>query len=189
MNQFWEALRLHIFAPFILISWTWQLASHLQKIWLKVGQPFVEILVCMVTFVEVDENGEEHALHSGDVRPLHQVTEDTEPGDGYLCPSCPFPWFALHYPSRRVFHRKGRTLFDPPHGQPRFNDKSLKGFMDIILYRGHKPLRTGFFYNEESGAVFGEESAMEHLAQQLYLFDEGQERHATCTRKIFESTY
>ena len=46
--------------------------------------------------------------------------------------------------------------------------------MDQILHRGHKPFRSGFFYND-NGAVFGEESAMEHLAQQLHLMDEGQE--------------
>ena len=53
-------------------------------------------------------------------------------------------------------------------------DRSLKSFMDQILHRGHRPLRSGFFYND-NGAVFGEESAMEHLAQQLHLMDEGQE--------------
>ncbi|CAK9035248.1 2-mannosyltransferase-like 4 [Durusdinium trenchii] len=95
-----------------------------------------------------------------------------EPGDGYLCPSCPFPWWPLHYPSGRVYHRKGRTLFDPPHGQPRFNDRFLTGLMEQILHRGHKPLRTGFFFNEETGAVFGEESAMDYLAHQLHLCDE-----------------
>jgi len=126
----------------------------------------------MVTF-EIDLKGEE-GLQSGDVRPLRKVEVDSEPGDGYLCPSCPFPWWALHYPSGRVVHRKGRTLFDPPHGQPKFQDRSLKSFMDQILHRGHKPFRSGFFYND-NGAVFGEESAMEHLAQQLHLMDEGQE--------------
>lgn len=131
----------------------------------------------VVTFeLDLKDDGDQ-GLHSGEVRPFHPPVEvDTEPGDGYLCPSCPWPWWALHYPSGRVFHRKGRTLFDPPHGQPKFNDRSLRGFMDQILYRGHKPLRTGFFYNEETGAVFGEESAMEHLAQQLHLMDEPQER-------------
>lgn len=130
----------------------------------------------VVTF-DLDLKDDDLGLRSGDVRPFHPpVVVDTEPGDGYLCPSCPWPWWALHYPSGRVFHRKGRTLFDPPHGQPKFNDRSLRGFMDQILYRGHKPLRTGFFYNEETGAVFGEESAMEHLAQQLHLMDESQER-------------
>lgn len=126
----------------------------------------------MVTF-EIDLKGEE-GLHSGDVRPFRKVEVDSEPLDGYLCPSCPFPWWALHYPSGRVVHRKGRTLFDPPHGQPKFQDRNLKSFMDQVLHRGHKPLRSGFFYNDK-GAVFGEESAMEHLAQQLHLMDEGQE--------------
>ena len=53
-------------------------------------------------------------------------------------------------------------------------DRNLKSFMDQVLHRGHKPLRSGFFYNDK-GAVFGEASAMEHLAQQLHLMDEGQE--------------
>ena len=78
----------------------------------------------MVTF-EIDLKGEE-GLHSGDVRPLRKVEVDSEPLDGYLCPSCPFPWWALHYPSGRVVHRKGRTLFDPPHGQPKFQDKGSR---------------------------------------------------------------
>ncbi|CAK9071898.1 unnamed protein product [Durusdinium trenchii] len=134
----------------------------------------------MVTFLEPLEG--EHTqlpqdppvegVESGQVLPLHPVEEDSEPGDGYLCPSCPFPWWPLHYPSGRVYHRKGRTLFDPPHGQPRFNDRFLTGLMEQILHRGHKPLRTGFFFNEETGAVFGEESAMDYLAHQLHLCDE-----------------
>ena len=164
----------HGFTQHVLPCFTTCFAFTAQAKWHLVAEGEAWPGHFMVTF-ELDLKDEE-GLHSGDVRPVRRVEEDSEPGDGYLCPSCPFPWWALHYPSGRVFHRKGRTLFDPPHGQPKFHDRSLKSFMDQILYRGHKPLRSGFFYNEESGAIFGEESAMEHLAQQLHLMDEGQER-------------
>ena len=109
----------------------------LSNTWLSTGGTFSPSLLmflghpggpflwwCMVTF-EIDLKGEE-GLQSGDVRPLRKVEVDSEPGDGYLCPSCPFPWWALHYPSGRVVHRKGRTLFDPPHGQPKFQDKGSR---------------------------------------------------------------
>jgi len=92
---------------------------------------------------------------------------DAAPSDGYVCPSCPFPWYALRYPgevSRQ--HRRGRRLFDPSSGQPKFADKVLKGIMEQVLSRS-KIWRTGFFFDEESGAVFGEETTVEQIAQLL----------------------
>jgi len=45
--------------------------------------------------------------------------------------------------------------------------------MEHLVSRGSKAWRTGFFYDEESGAVFGEETTVEQIAQQLLGDEEG----------------
>eukprot|EP00931_Biecheleriopsis_adriatica_P018028 TRINITY_DN12730_c0_g1_i1.p1 TRINITY_DN12730_c0_g1~~TRINITY_DN12730_c0_g1_i1.p1 ORF type:complete len:842 (-),score=143.55 TRINITY_DN12730_c0_g1_i1:133-2658(-) len=107
----------------------------------------------------------------GQYEALHEKAEvaaeasDREPANGTLCPSFPFPLLPLRYPGASFAHPDRRpNVFDPPEGQPRFQDETLRRFAEKFHARGG-PLRTGFFVDEDGGAVFGEETSVDLLAR------------------------